>query len=211
MPVINVPSFPHQIEFFDLKPLFEARLNQEVVEWPCQAIALLGYMFHPNDEAARRDLMDLLWSWGNYEGPGQPSLPEKLRQIQDNWLKVADIFHWYCDLVGGQHGKGRGGPSIGKAIWLVAKNAENRGTGEANLRRLRGAYKDVAHLVTAASLICREVDGRYRENPPRLNPTQFQPFNMAHLMPDLVLAVALEFERLGCAQGPDLRPRVTSS
>src|SRR5262245_48080591 len=109
MRVMDVPSFPHQIEFLDLKPLFETRLNQYVIEWTSQAIALLGYMFYPNDEAARCELARLIRDWPNYE-EGAP-LPENLRQIQSNWLKVADIFNWYYDLVGGQHGRGRGGPS----------------------------------------------------------------------------------------------------
>jgi hypothetical protein len=205
MRVMDIPSFPRPIEIRDLETLFAARLNDTVVMWPCQAIPLLGYMCHPNDEAERHGLVSLIRSWPNYEGPGQPPVPERLPRIQGNWLRVADIFHLYCDLVDGQHQERRGGPSIGKAISLVAANAKSRGTGEANLWKLWTDYKDVAHLVTAACLVRREVRKRFAGSPPRLNPTQFLPFQMTLLMPDLVLAVALEFERFGRAKGEDPR------
>jgi hypothetical protein len=123
-------------------------------------------------------------------------------------LLVADIFHLYCDLIGGRHQERRGGPSIGKAITLASTNAKNWGTGKSNLWALWTAYRDVAHLVTAATLITAEVRIRYRDRPPAsagLNPTQFIPFQMALLMPDLVLAVAIEFERYGLALVSEVR------
>lgn len=205
MRVMDIPSFPRPIKILDLETLFSARLNETVVMWPRQAIPLLGYMRHPNDEAERHGFVSLLRSWPNYERPGQPPVPERLSRIQGNWLRVADIFHLYCDLVDGQHQERRGGPSIGKTISLAAAKTESRGTGEANLWKLWSDYKDVAHLVTAASLVRREVRKRFAGSPPRLNPTQFLPFQMALLMPDLVLAVALEFERFGRAKGEDPR------
>jgi hypothetical protein len=202
MRVMDIPSFPRAIEIFDLETLFAARLNETVVMWPCQAIPLLGYMCHPNDEAERHVLVSLLRSWPSHDGPGPP-VPERLPRIQGNWLKVADIFHLYCDLIAGQHQERRGGPSIGKAISLVVANAESRGTADANLWKLWSDYKDVVHLVTAATLVCAEVRTRFVGRPPKLNPTQFVPFQMALLMPDLVLAVALEFEQLGRAKRED--------
>ena len=204
MRVMEIPSFPRPIEIHDLKALYDARLNQKVVMWPCQAIPLLGYMCHPQDAAARDSVTDLLRHWPDH-GEAEPPIPKNLNQIQSDWLKVADIFHWYCDLINGQHQAQRGGPSIGKAITLVAANARSRGTGTANLWKLWGDYKDVAHLVTAASLICRDVSVRFSLSPPRLSPTQFMPFQMTFLMPDLVLAVGLEFARLGCLKGVDPR------
>lgn len=205
MRVMEIPSFPHPIEILDLETLFESRLNEEAVMWPCQAVPLLGYMCHPNDDAARDGVTNLLRSWSDYEGPGLPALPERLRQIQDDWLKIADIFHLYCDLIGGQHQERRGGPSIGKAVTLTASNAKSWGTGKANLWKLWAEYKDVAPLVAAATLICAEVNARFRGRPPRLSPTQFQPFPLAFLLPDLVLAVSLEFARFGRSKGGDPR------
>ena len=114
MRVMDIPSFPRPIEILDLETLFSARLNDTVVMWPCQGIPLLGYMCHPNDEAERHDLVSLLRSWPNYEGP--PPVPDRLPRIQGNWLRVADIFHLYCDLVDGQHQERRGGPSARTAL-----------------------------------------------------------------------------------------------
>ena len=198
MRVMNIPPFPRKIEIPDLENFFRTRLSTTVVMWPEQALPLLCFMCFPNDEAARDDLLRALWSW---QGASQrPAAPDKLGRIQADWLKVADILHLYCDLVGGRHQERRGGPSIGKAITLASAKAKNRGTRKSKLWELWTAYKDVAHLVTAASLVRKEVRNRYSASPPGplgLNPTQFVPFQMAMLMPDLVLAVAMEFERYG--------------
>jgi len=202
-----IPPFPRQIEIPDLEYILRTRLSETRVMWPGQAIALLGYMCHPVSEAARETFTGILRSWADHSESGRPAVPDKLGRIQANWLKVADIFHLYCDLIGGRHQERRGGPSIGKAITLVSANAKSRGTGDANLWKLWTAYKDVAHLVTAATLICAEVRNGYRGRPPGpagLNPTQFVPFQMAWLMPDFVVAVAMEFERYGL--GSDARP-----
>jgi hypothetical protein len=207
MRVLDIPPFPRPIEILDLENFLRTRISETIVMWPNQAIPLLGAMCHPNDEAERDKLMGILRSWPDHSGPGRPAVPDKLGRIQANWLKVADIFHVYCDLIGGRHQEQRGGPSIGKAITLVSANAKNWGTGKSKLSELWTAYKDVAHLVTAATLICAEVRIRYRHRPPPpagLNPTQFVPFQMALLMPDLVVAVAMEFERYGL--GSDARP-----
>jgi hypothetical protein len=208
MRAMNIPPFPSTIDVRDLGYLLSTRLSVTQVMWPEQSIALLGYMCHPNDEAAQENLRRILRSWPDHSGPGRPPVPDKLRRIQADWLKVADIFHCYCDLIEGQHQKRRGGPSIGKAITLVSANAKNWGTGEANLWELWGAYKDVAPLVTAATLICAEARVRFRERPPGpsgLSVTQFVPFQMALLMPDLALAVAMEFERYGLNPASDAR------
>ena len=195
---INIPPFPRKFENPNLENLFRVRLSTTVVMWPDQALPLLCYMCFPNDEAARDDLLRTLWSW--QDASQRPAAPDKLGRIQADWLKVADILHLYCDLVGGRHQERRGGPSIGKAITLASAKAKNWGTRKSKLWELWTAYKDVAHLVTAASLVRKEVRNRYSASPPGplgLNPTQFVPFQMAMLMPDLVLAVAMEFERYG--------------
>ena len=200
MRVMEIPPFLRTIDIPDTENFLRTRLGNTVAMWPDQAIPLLGYMCDPNDETARQNLMGIVRSWPDHSGPGEPSFPDKLRQIRANWLKVADIFHCYCDLVEGQYQERRGGPSIGKAITLVAANAKSWGTGAANLWKLWGTYKDVAHLVTAATLICAEARNIFRDRPPGssgLRATQIIPFQMAWLMPDFVLAVAMEFERHG--------------
>ena len=200
MRVMDVPPFPGEIKIANLENLIKTRLSRTVVMWPKQAIPLLGYMCHPADGAARKTLTGILRGWNDHSGPGHPPVPDKLSRIQADWLKVADIFHLYCDLIEGKHQERRGGPSIGKAVTLVSANAKNRGTGDANLWKVWRNYKDVAHLVTSAAVICAEVSTRFRNLPPgpaRLSPTQHMPFQLTLLMPDLILAVAKEFETYG--------------
>jgi hypothetical protein len=209
MRVMDVPPFPRQIKIADLENFIKTRLSGTVVMWPNQAIPLLGYMCHPAGGAARKTLTGILRGWNDHSGPGQPPVPDKLGRIHSDWLKVADIFHCYCDLIEGKHQERRGGPSIGKAVTLVAANAKSRGTGEANLWKVWQDYKDVAHLVTSATLICAAVRTIFRNLPPGpagLSPTQFIPFQMTFLMPDLILAVAKEFEAYGLG-GSEARPQ----
>jgi hypothetical protein len=200
MSVMEIPAFPQKIEITNLDTFYRARLSETVVLWPEQAIPLLGYMCHPNDPQARAALQRTMWGWSSGSEDASPPVPEGLDRIEKDWLRVADIFHVYCDLVEGQHQRKRGGPSFGKAITLVAATAKSVGTGTSTLWKDWSAYKGVAHLVTAAALICADARTRYRIEP--LGPfglswDQCRPFQMAFLMPDLVLAVALDFERLG--------------
>jgi hypothetical protein len=201
---MEIPPFPRKFDNADLAYLLRARLSQTIVLWPGQAIPLVGYMGWPNDSARREESEQLVRSWFK----GSQSVPPRLGRIQHEWLRVADIFHHYWDLVDGQHQKRRGGASIGKAITLVEANAKGRGTGAATLWQLWNIYKDVAHLVTAATLICADARNRSRNEPfgpVGLSVDQFGPFQMTMLMPDLVLAVALEFEQRGLSHVPHAR------
>ena len=193
---MEIPRFPRKFTKPDLSNFLRQRLSQTIVLWPEQAIPLVGYMAWPNEPAARDDGLHMLRSWGH----GSTAVPPRLRRIQHEWLRVADVFHWYCDLMDGRHQARRGGPSIGKAITLVAAKAQSCGTSEASLWLYWEKYKDVAHLVTAAALIRREARIQSRDSPfgpLGLSVNQFVPFQMGMLMPDLVLAVALEFEARG--------------
>jgi len=192
--------------------LFKARLSQTVVMWPEQAIPLLGYLCYPNDPAARDALRRTLRSWAEESKAVLPAVVKRLGRIQSDWLRVSDIFHMHFDLVGGQRQARRGGPSIGKAITLVDANTKSWGTGAATLWKIWSTYKDVAPLVTAATFISAEARTRYRSKP--LEPSglrfeQFIPFQMAMLMPDLVFAVALEFQRVGLSVVPYARTEPT--
>jgi len=201
MRTMEIPRFPRKFDNRELGNLERTRLSQTVVMWPTQAIALVGYMVWPNDAALREELLRVLRSWPE----GSKSVPPRLHRIQHEWLRVADVFHTYCDLIDGQHQKRRGGPSIGKAITLVAAKAQSRGTGVANLWHCWKKYKDVAHLVTAATLVCLDVRKRFGDQslgPFALSADQYGPFQMTMLMPDLVLAAALKFEQHGLNHVP---------
>jgi hypothetical protein len=115
-------------------------------------------------------------------------------------------------LTAGLHQARRGGASIGKAITLTAANTKSRGTKAATLWKIWSTYKDVAHLVAAATIICAEARTRSRGRlfgPSGLSINQFGPFQMAMLMPDLVIALALGFERLGLGVVTGTRPEPT--
>jgi hypothetical protein len=205
MRVMEIPRFPEKIEISELDDFFKPRLSQTEVIWPDQAISLLGYMCHPNNPTARDELVRGIQSWREASEAAPPAVPKRLDRIQSDWLRVADILHTHYDLVEGGRQARRGGPSLGKAITLVEANAKSRGTGQATLWKDWSTYRDVAHLVTAATLISAEARTRYRNQP--FEPSglwfdQFIPFKMALLMPDLILAVALEFQRLGLSVGP---------
>ena len=201
MRIMEIPGFRGHIEISDLDNFYKSRLSQDVVLWPEQAIPLLGYMCWPNDPKRRDQLMRTVRSWPE----GSVQIPNRLRGIQHKWLRVADVFHLYFDLAEGNHQERRGGPSIGKAVTLADANAKSRGTGASRLWDIWAAYKDVAHLVTAAVLICADVHQRVPKEQIGefgLPVNQFMPFPLAMMMPDLVLAVALEFERFGLSQIP---------
>ena len=204
MPVMEIPRFRDEIRISDLESFYRFRLSQTTVLWPDQAIPLLGYMCWPNDPAVRGELVLQLRNWSG----GSQAVPPRLARIQHEWLRVTDIFHTYYDLCQGQHQQGRGGPSIGKAVELVEANAKSWGTGAANLWSLWDKHKDVAHLVTAATLVCGDVhtrSGNKPFGPFGLQVDQFGPFQMTMLMPDLILAVGLEFERHGLKRIPSGR------
>jgi hypothetical protein len=208
MRVMEIPPFPRQIEIPDLHHFIASRLSSEVVMWPQQAISLLGYMCYPNDREARDALVAELHSWAGKSKANPPPSPDGLPRIQHNWHRAADVFHVYCDLVAGQHQARRRGPSIGKAITLVEAKTKSRGTQASTLWENWSTYKDVAHLVTAAALITVEARRMRRQQsfgPGGLSVNQFVPFQMTMLMPDLVLAVGVEFERVGLGVAPYAR------
>jgi hypothetical protein len=205
MRVMEIPGFPRKIEIPDLHHFIRTRLSQTLVMWPAQAIPLLGYMCYPNDGEARKDFVLTLRSWPEASEDDPPVIPAKLGRIQQDWLRVADVFHRLCDLAEGRHQARRGGPSIGKAITVVEGIAKSWGTSAASLWKNWSTYKDVAHVVTAATLICAEtriVSRNQPFGPLGLSVNQIIPFQMAMLMPDLLLAVALEFERYGLLVSP---------
>jgi hypothetical protein len=161
-------------------------------------------MCYPNNADARALLIGMLRSWQSGSGD-QPSLRRKLGRIQHDWLRTADAFHLLSDLIGGKHQARRGGPSIGKAITLAKSVAKSRGTGGATLWKMWSTYKDAAHLVTAATLVsaqARIMADHKPFGPFGLNSDQIGQFTMTMLMPDLVSAVALSFERLGLSFVP---------
>jgi hypothetical protein len=208
MRFISIPPFRRKIEIPDFEFFVRARLSQELVFWPDHAISLLGYMGWPNDPGVRANAMRVLRGWSEGDKTSLPGL----RRIQTDWTRVADILSLHYDLAAGGHQAKRGGSSIGKAIALANANSRSRGTGVANLWNCWKAYKDVAHLVTAATIICyeacRQANVKSLMREPKwsalrpfgefgLAAGQFQPFPIAMMMPDFVIAVALWWQTYG--------------
>jgi hypothetical protein len=203
MRVMEIPPFAEKFETADLEALFRTRLSEPIVLFPEQAIPLFCYMAWPKDPARRQEWELIIRCWAE----GSKTVPPRLGRIQYEWSRVANVFHCYCDLIDGQHQQRRGGPSIGKAITIVEANAKGRGTGAASLWQFWEKYKDVAHLVTAATLVCGEARTRACNEPfgPFGLSDQLGPLQMVMLLPDLVLAVALEFEQRGLNHIPHAR------
>jgi hypothetical protein len=204
MRFMDIPRFGRKIEIPDIDFVVRSRLGQATVIWPEQAFSLVGYMGWPNDPDARAASVRILRAWSE----GSKSVPARLRQIQTDWARVADIFHLHCDLNEGSHQTRRGGASIEKAIELVAAQSKGIGTGKANLWNTWKTYKDVAHLVTAATIITADAHERARVKPFGefgLAPEQLQPLKIAMLLPDFVLAVGLSLQSYGLANVPQTR------
>src|SRR3974377_2638461 len=100
MRVREILPFPRTIESRDLEKFIRTRLSQTFVMWPAQAIALVGYMCWPNDAAARSEALTMLKNWP--DEVDRASVPRRLHRIQHEWLRVADIFYVYWDLVAAQ-------------------------------------------------------------------------------------------------------------
>ena len=204
MRFMDIPRFERKIEIPDFDFFVRSRLSQTTVIWPEQAFSLVGYMGWPNNPDARAESERILRGWLE----GSKSVPPGLRQIQTDWARVADIVNLHYDLTGGGHQTRRGGASIGKAIELAAAQSKGIGTSKAHLWDKWKTYKDVAHLVTAATVISADAHERAKVKPFGefgLASQQLQPLQIAMLLPDFVLAVGLSLQNYGLAYVPQAR------
>ena len=198
MRTMQIRPFPGpKTQVADIGFQIKDRLIRDLVLWPPQALALVGYMAWPDDPIMRERWVEAHQS---KDQSAINDLLEGLKIIQQHWARVADIVHLHQDIALGGHQQRRGGPSVGKGIALIAANAKSKGTGTAKLWENWTAYKDVAHLVTAAVLVSAEAQTRHRSEPYGLRLHQFQPYRMAMLLPELVLAVAMSIEEYGLGQ-----------
>jgi hypothetical protein len=195
MRTMKIRPFPGpKIQITDLGFLIKERLIQNRVIWPDQAPTLVGYMAWPNDSAMRQRWLE---AHGRDDQSTIKELTLGLKIIQQHWARVADIVHLHQDLAQGGRQRRRGGPSLSKSISLIAANAKSKGTGTAKLWEIWKAYKNAAHLATAAVLVAAEAQTRHRSAPYGLSLHQFQPYRMAMLLPELVISVAMSVEKHG--------------
>jgi hypothetical protein len=204
MRFISIPPFARKIEILDFDLFVRSRLTKDVVIWPEQAFALVGYMGWPNDPDGCAASVAITRGWLE----GSRAVPPRLRQIQTDWARVADIFHTHRDLTEGGHQRRRGGSSVGKAIEVAAGSIEAKGGHHANLWRAWKEYKDVAHLVTAATILSFDALQRAKVKSFGefgLDADRLCPFTIAMMMPDFVLSLALSFQEYGLNSTPQSR------
>jgi hypothetical protein len=125
-----------------------------------------------------------------------------LAKIDKDWGHVADVVHLHFDMNQGRHQERRGGPSVGKAIYLFSKTAKTRGTSQASAWKSWQEYKDVAHLIAAAILVCGDMDTRHRKQSLGLTLQQLLPLRAVLMVPELIIAVGLAYEEYGLAYVP---------
>ena len=199
MRMMNIKTFESVPAYGDLGEFIRGRILADHVVSSHQAVPLVAYMVWPNDTEAR-DAWYEAHKCSDWERVA--ALSEQLMIIQRNWGKVGDIFHQCFDLSRGGHELKRGGASIGKAIALTEGQARAKGTAHAQLWKIWKDYKDVAHLISASVFVSREAQYRHSFAPSGVTLRQFQPFRMAMLMPELVLGVALSFQKFGLTEIP---------
>lgn len=201
MRFMEIGQFDSHIEIYDFNHLIRSRLGQSIVIWPKQAFALAGYMCSPNNAEAREEWVRILNKWRQ----DSKVIPRRLRWIETAWARVADILNHHYDLTVGGHQMHRGGPSIGKAIELVADLSKAKGTSKANLWAAWANYKNVAHLITAAIIITADARERAKIKPFHecgLTVDQLHPVLIAMLLPEFVLSVGLFLQDYGLEAVP---------
>jgi hypothetical protein len=193
MRTIEISPFPQKTSFVDLENLYRTRLKLKPDAWNRASIPLLGYMAWPNEPDRRKEGLEVLKSWMD----GEDKSPD-LQLVHKHWSHVADIVNVHYALTNGEHQEKRGGPSIGKAIFLASRIIKNRGAKQASLWENWQAYKDVAHLIAAVIAVCFDMQTRNRQKPLGLKGFQnLLPARVVCLVPDLILGVALTYEKYG--------------
>jgi hypothetical protein len=111
-------------------------------------------------------------------------------------------------LVEGEHQRGRGGGSVGKAIHLGSQMIEARGTGKSKMWESWSKYKDAGHLIAAVIVVCADMQRRNRQKPFGIGIQQMLPFRIVCLVPELIVGVALHYQEYGlsCASTRDAEP-----
>jgi hypothetical protein len=201
MRYMQISPFPKQVVITDLEQIMRTRLGERGVTYPHQAIPLLSYMAHPRDAEARRSLFLTLKGWFF----GSHVVPDRMLPMQRDWARVADVFNLHHDIEAGQHQRNRGGSSQSKAVALASGSIRDRGASQANLWEIWGRYKDVAHLVAAATIVAADARERAKLQPFGqfgMDLDQLQPFPVAMMLPHVVLSLALYLQEYGLAHIP---------
>jgi hypothetical protein len=195
---MEIPPFRSKVEISDvsaLEYLYKTRLSQKADIRATQAIPLLGYMGWPNDTLARENAMQTLKGW--LEGQENSHVPDNMILIHRHWAGVADIVQLRFAMSHGRHQECRGGVSTGKAVSLAAEEIESRGASESSLWQNWSNYKDAAHLIAAAMLVCADMKERNRRAPFGITLQDLLPVRVVCLVPEIVIGIALSYQDYG--------------
>ncbi len=134
--------------------------------------------------------------FGGWEIVAEAALSSVLDQVdkaQRQWPQVADIFHVITDIAHEKRVKIRGGPSISKAIDLVA---DAHGLpGRSQLSAVWSKFHDVAHILTAGAYLAHCVLGRGNKGAASI-------LSAILFMPDIVVPLAGAFQQFGLTTIP---------
>jgi hypothetical protein len=195
MRTMEIPCFAEKLEITDLEHLYKTRLQQKLALHAAIAIPLLGYMGWPNDSAAREDATQMLCAWLDGREPRQ--FLQRIPLMHQHWGRMADTVLLHYGMSEGGHQKPRGGPSVGKAIFLGAKQIKARGASQANMWEGWSTYKDAAHLIAAVIAVCADIQRRNREQPLGVGLQDMLPMRVVFLVPELVIGVGLHYQQYG--------------
>jgi hypothetical protein len=119
---------------------------------------------------------------------------DSLENAQEQWTRVADIFHVIVDIAHEKRIKIRGGPSIAKAVDLV-EDAHGL-PGRSQLTAAWSNFRDVAHVITAAAHLAHcAVTARDDARAASI-------LSAMLLVPDVVIPLAGAFQQFGLTTFP---------
>jgi hypothetical protein len=142
---------------------------------------------------SRRSLLELFGGWETVAEAALSSVLDQVDKAQGQWPPVADILHVIIDIAYEKRVKIRGGPSISKAIDLVA---DAHGLpGRSQLSAVWGKFHDVAHILTAAACLAQ---GGLERADKRAGSI----LSAILLVPDIVVPLAGAFQQFGLTTIP---------
>jgi len=140
-----------------------------------------------------RSALELFGGWEAVAETALSSVLDRLDKVQGQWPRVADIFHVLVDIAHEKRFKIRGGPSISKAVDLVA---DAHGLpGRSQLNAVWSEFHDVAPVLTAGAHLahCALERGDQRAG---------SILSAILLVPDVVVALAGAFQQFGLTTKP---------
>jgi hypothetical protein len=121
-----------------------------------------------------------------------------------DWQLVANTFLQHYNMFH-EFGSGVSGASLGKVSYLVSKTFNDRGASETKVNIAWRRLKDVAHLITATVLLAHEAITRNKDESWDIPAKRMHPYHIALMVPEVILAVAMEYQAYGLEAIPHSR------